>query len=95
MMAQTGAVGSIYTGPAFDFGPGLDDGMRITRTNSFECEQSVHRLKHGQQCSLDALRLWFPVSVEPRGFAIRWRLSASNLAVPAEGTLHVQVTHSG
>jgi hypothetical protein len=95
MMARTGALGAFYTGPSFDFGPGRNDGMRISRTNSFECEQSVHRLKHGQQCSLDAMRLWFPVSVEPRGFAIRWRVSAANLALPAEGTLHVQVTNSG
>lgn len=95
MMAQTGALGSFYAAPSFDFGPGLKDGMQISRTNSFECEQAVHRLKHGQRFLLDALRLWFPVNVEPRGFAIRWRVSAANLAVPTEGTLHVQVTRSG
>lgn len=64
-------------------------GMVLRRTNSFDATEHFERIKHGYSYKLETLRLWFPLSVTPKSFSITYRITAANLAVPAEGVLHV------
>lgn len=66
-------------------------GPKIRRTDSFEVDFHVGKLKHNLQVDLDPLVIAFDSWDTSRSFTFGYRLLAGNVPDPVEGKLHVVV----
>jgi hypothetical protein len=69
--------------------PGNVSGPRIRRTNSYDVEVSVRRLKHALSERFDAMYVVFNSPEDVRPFRIDYRINAANAPRESTGPLHV------
>lgn len=66
-------------------------GPKIRRTDSYEVEYHINRLKHGFSIKLKAVYLDYSESEEIKSFEAKYWINAGNVPESAEGKLHVVI----
>lgn len=88
---------TIISIPSFHRKSGTTDSLydpnrpTIKKTNSYDVNYSLQRLKHHQSIELNPLYLKYQdISIQGKGFAIDYKIIVANLPNPVVGRLHVK-----
>lgn len=69
----------------------LPSGPRIKKTNSYDVNYDIPKLKHGLICELDSLYILFKSISLAKSFNIEYSILADNLPEPSEGILNIVI----
>jgi len=69
----------------------LPSGPRIKKTNSYDVNYDIPKLKHGLMHELDSVYILFKSIGLAKSFHIKYSILADNLPEPSEGTLNIVI----